>query len=190
MKYIDIVKGGWDDDAQALDRLAISQRPADGHIKSDGWEDTTIITKDALPCGEKDLEVGDYIVVHTSLTLGYITGFGVAVESGVEGLGLKVVTLRKNVDLTGLPVQRATYDDEAEKFNSTKSTLGAEEFGDKQVWIGGVVDKLNQFYVPNTELIALEVTSVPEGSLDTLRIVTRVQFRQPVRPPAYLNCCG
>lgn len=190
MKYIDIVKGGWDDDAAALDRLAVSQRPADGHIKSDGWEDTTIITKDSLPCDVRELEVGDYIIVHTSLTLGYITGFGVAVEGGVEGLGLKAVTLRSNVDLSDMPVQRATYNDELDKFEATASTLGQQEFGREQTYISGSAATLNQYYVPNTELIALEVVSLPDGDLDSLRIVTRVHFRQPVRPPAYLNCCG
>lgn len=190
MKYIDIVKGGWDDDAAALDRLAVSQRPADGHIKSDGWEDTTILTQDTLPCDSRELEVGDLIVVHTSLTLGYITGFGVAVESGVEGLGLKVVTLRGNVDLSDMPVQRATYDDELDKFEQTTSTLGAQEFGREQTFISGSAETLNQYYVPNTDLIALEVTSLPDNGLEGLRIVTRVHFRQPVRPPAYLHCCG
>lgn len=188
MKMLDVVKGGWDDDAEALDRLSVSQRPADGHIKSDGWEDTTILTVDALPCDASALEVGDYIVMHTSLTLGYITGFGVAVEGAIEGLGLKVVTLKDNVDLSGMKTQKATYDDVV-GFESTETTLGAEEFGSEQVWLSGSAETLNEFYVPNTDLVALEVTSIPDGNLSGMRIVTRVHFRQPVRPPAYMNCC-
>ncbi len=104
MSEIQIFKGGWDLDT--LDRVVPNQRPADGHLKSDGWEEAVILTKDSLGCDVGGLEVGDVIAVHTTLTLGYVTGLGFAVENPVSGLKLKAVAIREGTDLSKIKIWR------------------------------------------------------------------------------------
>lgn len=197
MQTLDLVKGGWGDDhANTMEgaemRMAISQRPADGHVKSDGWEDHTIVTENTMPCDASELQVGDVILVHTTLTLGYITGFGIAVEGAVPGLKMKLVNAFDTVNFQNMTFQKATFNPETMLFESERvGNITTEEFGDVSAWYSGSVEILNDMYVGNTDLIGLEITALPEdGYIDNMRIVTRIHHRQPVRPPAYLYCCG
>ncbi len=189
MSELQVFKGGWDLDT--LDRVVPNQRPADGHLKSDGWEETIILTKDSLGCDVGGLEVGDVIALHTTLTLGYVTGLGFAVESAVDGLKLKAVAVRENTDLSKIKAQKAIYDAENETFNSSEVDFTDEEFGDETAFIGGVTEKLNDLHIANTELIGLKVVELPKDTdIDGLKIISRIQYRQPVRPLAYMKCCG
>lgn len=187
---IDLVKGGWDINAPVTDRIAVSQRPADGHIKSAEWEDTTLITAQNIKGCDGTVEVGDVIAIHTTPTLGFITGIGISVEQPVEGLKLKLVTLTDNLDLEAIKYRKATYDSETEQFSAEDAATLTGEFGDEQAWYAGHTEVVDDGFIENTDVIGLEVTALPDEGIEGLRIVSRMQFKQPARPPAYMNCCG
>lgn len=182
-----VFQGGWNINED--DRLATSQRPADGHIKPDGYEDHIILMQDTLGCSK--LEVGDVIALHTTPTLGYVLGYGFAVEVPADGLKLKLVSLREDTNLSKIKAMKSTYDGDKETFVSEEADLTTLEFGDEVMWVGGLTEKNTDLFIANTDLIGFEVVSMPEsGTLEDVRIVSRLHFTQPVRPPAYLDCCG
>lgn len=196
-KEIQLFKGGWNGDVS--DRIVPNQRPADGHEKPAVWESYHSLTKDSFKCGGAcgcavpDLEVGDVIGIHTTLTLGNITAFGIAVNAAEEGLKFKVVSREGNVDLSKIQVRAYDYDSDNEKFVvvGADTTLDAiTDIGHQVRYYAGFANTNTDIRVDNTDMIGLEVVAVPAGGAQgEFDIETRLHNSQPVRPPAVLHCC-
>lgn len=195
-KEIQLFKGGWCGDV--TDRIVPNQRPADGHQKPAVWED--FLRTDGKPkcgtvCGSAclDIEVGDVIGIHTTLTMGAVFAFGLGVNAAEEGLQFKVVSREGNVDLSKIHVRVYEYDDANEQFTvvGTDTTLDAiTDIGSNVRFYSGFVEKLTDVRVDNTDMIGLEVVAVPAGGVQgEFDIETRLHNSQPVRPPAVLHCC-
>lgn len=201
-QLLQIFKGGWEgkhrnkDGSLRDNRLAVNQRPADGHIKAATWEDYIRVNKHRF-CDYPQLAVGDVIGIHTTLTFGVIEGLGIAVLTPEEGLKFKLVA-SDNFDLSGLDFTVYEYDEDKKEFKATTTNVAASaltEIGTKKVWIAGYAKPGAELMrVGNAVQIGLEVVALPQnagnaGTTWDFDIESRLQMRQSVRPPASLCCC-
>lgn len=193
-KNIELFKGGfstYDNGVLRETRLAPNQRPADGHLKSGTWEDHNRVNVKRFKCQGADLEVGDVIGIHTTLTFGIIEALGIAVLTEEEGLKFKIVVSDASVDLSSLDFTTYEYNDADGKFTEVASGLTVatiDDIGDSQKYYAGYQTGIIR--VTNAVQIGLEVVALPPGGLNkTFDIESRLHMRQVVRPPACLACC-
>lgn len=195
MKEVQIFKGGFNGDT--TDRLVPNQRPADGHLKASIWEDFAKLNKHSFTCsglcGKNRLEVGDVISLHAVLTMGFVTGYGIAVKVAQEGVKFKVVSRDNNVDLSKLFVNVSEYDAENEQFVSISKNVPLNtltDIGSKPYFYCATTEKLNDIFAQNSDLIGLEVVEMPAvGLSDEFFIESRLSAFQPARPQAGFGCC-
>lgn len=195
---IQLFKGGWNGDV--ADRIVPNQRPADGHEKPAVWESYRRLNAKSFKCGGacgvgayKNLEVGDVLGIHTTLTMGNITAFGIAVNGAEEGFKLKVVARDGFADLSKILVTTYEYDEDNEQFvvvSEGDALDSIEDIGNANYYYAGFTENLNDILVHNTDMIGFEVVALPENGLcGEFDIETRLHNSQPVRPPASLGCC-
>lgn len=194
-KNIEIFRGGRGFDARDPERsrLVVNQRPADGHIKAATWEDRIRINRQRFTCSGLSLAVGDVIGIHTTPTFGVIDALGLAVLMAEEGLKLKVVTNDSAVTLGGLDFSVYEYSDTEKKYKAVDESKGIADLtdiGNKQRYYAGYAKPGEALLrITNPVVIALEVVALPTGGLKGgFDIESRLQFRQTVRPPAFLGC--
>lgn len=198
-KNLQIFKGGFaarsrDKDGNLREsRLVANQRPADGHIKPSGYEDYIRVDKHRF-CTPPQLEAGDIIGIHTTLTFGIIEAWGIAVTVAEPGLKLKPVCSDPDIKLASLDFSIYKYDKDAGKYVATaqaQAYTDLVEVGHEEAYIAG-------YHKPGADLIRItnpvqlgfEVVSVPaNGVAYTFEIESRLQMSQSVRPPACLGCC-
>lgn len=190
MNTLQIFKGGWSHSHD--DRLAVVQRPADGHLKAGVWEDHIRVNKQRFKCaGTPKLEVGDVIAIHACPTLGLIDAMGIAVHRGEEGLKFKIVCSDSAVGLGMLTYQRFEYNAADKKYQSTDygAIVSIDDIGSSQAYyVASPAPEAVR--LTNSCAIGLEVVALPaDGLAWTFDIESRLQFRQPARPPADMHCC-
>lgn len=197
-KTIQLFKGGFsthDKNGVKRDsRIAINQRPADGHLKSGSWEDHIRVNKKRFKCEPSNLEVGDVVGLHTTLTFGIVEAFGISVIEAEKGLKFKIVTSDPSLDLANLDFTVYEYDAADKKFKAVdqgKTVADLEEIGDKELYYAGYHKPGGELIrVTNAVQIGLEVVALPPGGLRrTFDFETRLHMRQVVRPPACMECC-
>lgn len=193
MANMQIFKGGYDHDHE--NRIAIAQRPADGHIKPAEFEDFIRIGPKTMGCAEewRNLEVGDVIGIHTTLTFGLITGLGFRVVTPQEGLTFGVVFSDNPTSIQDILV--STYlpnEDRCGPYVEDEVNIPMDQINDI-----GSVEKFYAGYVSggmflrtnNTFQVGLQVLTLPtEGLTEDFLIESRLHFKTTVRPPAS-NCC-
>ncbi len=195
MKELQFFKGGWSGDV--IDRIVPNQRPADGHLKASIWEDFAKLSKESFrcrsACSKIDLEVGDVVGLHATLTMGFITGYGIAVKVAQEGVKFKVVSRDGNVDLSKLLVNVSEYDAENEQFVSIAKNVpldSLDDIGSKPYYYSATTEKLNDIFAQNSDMLGLEVVEIPDvGLAEDFFIESRLSSFQPARPQASLGCC-
>lgn len=193
MANFQIFKGGFDHAHD--DRLAINQRPADGHIKPEGYEDFIRLNARALGCAEnwRNLKVGDVIGIHTTLTFGVIDGLGFRVVVPEEGFRLRPVILDTGVALNHVLVDTYMYDETAENFTATATDTAVTDIvdiGSTEAYYAGYTDPAQLIRVGNATQIGFEVVALPPtGLTGDFEIESRLHMRQSVRPPADMGCC-
>lgn len=194
-KEIQLFKGGWNKDVS--DRIVPNQRPADGHIKSAAWESYHRLNKDSFGCASAcrdlpNLEVGDIIQVHTTLTFGNVLGFGIVVHVAEEGLRLQTVA-RNGLDLSKILVNVYEYDEDNQTMVTVREGVALNsinDIGSKPYYYAGYVAGYNDVLSKVTDLIGFKVLEVPaSGVAGAFDIETRLHQTQPARPPANLVCC-
>ncbi len=195
-KELQLFKGGWNGDV--TDRIVPNQRPADGHQKTAVHEDYAKLTQKSFRCGnglcgKNRLQVGDVIGLHTTLTMGFIIGFGLATVVAQEGVKFKVVSRDDNVDLSKLKVNVSEWDEENEQYVEIQKDVpltDIEDIGDKPYFYSAATEKVNELFGRNTDMIGLEVVEMPDvGLSEEFVIESRLHNFQPARPPASLGCC-
>lgn len=199
-KVLQIFKGGFEHNSKDRDgklrdsRIAVNQRPADGHTKSASWEDHIRVNKHRFKCQGLTLEVGDVIGIHTTPTFGIIEAMGLSVITAEQGLKFKVVSSDPSVSLDALDFTSYSYDEGQKKFSQVAANLTVGTMDD----IGDSVKYYAGYHKPGGDLIritnpiqiGLEVVALPAGGLmKEFDIESRLHFRQSVRPPACLECC-
>lgn len=196
-KIYQIFKGGFSHGHD--ERIAVNQRPADGHLKSASWEDFARLSKDNFNCGGlPKLEVGDVIQLHAGLTFGVIDALGIAVKHAEEGLKFKIVISDDDAQNKFEMAKGFVFewDDAQKQFTHTGNPQEVSKFndiGDSQkyyAFYAAAAQAEDLLILPNSAAIGLEVVALPAAGLNwTFEIESRLHMRQAVRPPAHL-CCG
>lgn len=197
-KVIQLFKGGFSthdkNGVKRDDRIAINQRPADGHLKSGSWEDHIRVNKNRFKCNPADLEVGDVIGLHTTLTFGIVEALGISIIEPEEGLKFKIVVSDPTVSLANLDFAVYEFDNTEKKFKAIsqgQTVDNLEEIGDKELYYAGYHKPgADLIRITNAVQIGLEVVALPPGGLKrTFDFESRLHMRQVVRPPACMECC-
>lgn len=190
-KQIQIFKGGRHNGEE--NRLVINQRPADGHIKAAAWEDYIRVNKHRFDSAElKGLEVGDTLAIHTLLTFGIVEGMGIAIITPEEGLKFKLVSNEASqLDLDNYKVKTFQRQPSGEYTETAEDTVANTEIVASAETYYLILPPADAYSVNiNPAYIGLEVTALPsEGLVGVFDLESRLQSRQPVRPPACLECC-
>lgn len=182
-----IFKGGWCDGHE--DRIAVAQRPADGHIKPAVWETYFRLNRDTFRCSPPPLEVGDRLQLFTTLTFGLIHALGISVTQAEEGVKFKIVS-SEHVDLSALKGDVYTYTLQDDKYTQTASgsTGDFTEIGAAEEGYRFFAD--NPISTLNTGWIGLEVVALPPDGLQwDFDMELRLHSSQPLRPPLAFLCC-
>ena len=182
-----IFKGGLTNGGITDLRLVPNQRPADGHIKSGTWEN---FERFKISDIEEQLEVGDKILIFTTVTFGYTIGLGARVVLADEGFKSKLVSYNEE-DLAVIKVKKGLWDEAEENFTDAEDLDWAaiEDLGSEQAYFSGATEKNTDFYSQRTDAIVLEVLEVPSETTNPDVIIEfRTQYFQPVRPPAEICC--
>lgn len=189
-KSIQIFKGGLNRGHE--DRLVVNQRPADGHIKPAAWEDHIRVNKKRIRTNDMhDLEVDDELALHTALTFGLVEAWGIAVVAPEPGLKFKLTTNDDDFDLDSFAVITFQRQPDGNYTKTAEGTAADTELeATDETYYLILPDAGTHHITVKPTFFGLKITALPsDGLLGVFDLESRFQSRQPVRPPACLECC-